>query len=70
MQDEPVDRPSYDGKVLAQSPAAGREVERGSRVTITVGRFDPDLNPDPDPGEEEPPPEQEGAANQSGGALG
>ena len=34
----------------------GREVERGRRVTITVGRFDPDLDPDPGDTTEEPPP--------------
>jgi serine/threonine-protein kinase len=73
VQDEPVTRPSDDGKVLGQSPAEGREVERGSRVTITVGRFEPDLDPDPepDPGDEETPPdEQEGASIQDGGSNG
>jgi eukaryotic-like serine/threonine-protein kinase len=73
VQDEPVDRPSEDGKVLGQAPRAGREVERGSRVTITVGRFDPALNPDPDPDpddEETPPDDQEGASGASGGASG
>jgi len=28
-----------DGKVQSQSPASGRKVKKGSRVTITVGRF-------------------------------
>jgi hypothetical protein len=32
--------------VLKQAPAAGK-AKKGSRVTITVGRFDPNLNPDP-----------------------
>jgi eukaryotic-like serine/threonine-protein kinase len=71
VQREPVDRPSDDDKVLSQAPAGGREVERGEEVTITVGRFEPDLDPDPQPGpgDEEPPPgEQEGAS--SGGAAG
>ena len=32
-----------------QEPAgsADKKVDRGSTVTITVGRFDPALNPDP-----------------------
>ncbi|HEV2815560.1 MAG TPA: PASTA domain-containing protein, partial [Solirubrobacteraceae bacterium] len=70
VQDEPVDRPSDDGKVLGQSPAAGREVERGSQVTITVGRFDPDLDPDPepDPGDEVPPPEDDDTTGGTPGA--
>ena len=70
---EPVDRPSDDEKVLSQAPGGGREVERGDAVTITVGRFDPELDPDPEPGPGDdgtPPEEQEGASNQTGGANG
>ena len=73
VQDKAVDKPSDDGKVLGQSPAAGREVERGSQVTITVGRFDPDLDPDPGGTTEEPPPddEQSGASGDgTGGSQG
>ena len=55
VTEEPVDRPSQDGKVLGQSPAGGGSVRSGSRVTITVGRFNPDLDPDPGGGEEDPP---------------
>jgi beta-lactam-binding protein with PASTA domain/predicted Ser/Thr protein kinase len=45
---EAVDTLAQDGKVLKQSPApAGGKVNRGSTVTITVGRFDPELNPEP-----------------------
>ncbi|HVF79150.1 MAG TPA: Stk1 family PASTA domain-containing Ser/Thr kinase [Solirubrobacteraceae bacterium] len=48
VEEEPVDSPDKDGIVQKQSPEPGGEdVERGSTVTITVGRFDPDLNPEP-----------------------
>jgi beta-lactam-binding protein with PASTA domain len=36
--DRPVRRASQLGVVLAQTPRAGRKVERGSTVTLTVGR--------------------------------
>jgi beta-lactam-binding protein with PASTA domain/predicted Ser/Thr protein kinase len=68
VEEEPVDRPSEDGRVLDQSPAAGREVRRGSRVTITVGAFDPDLDPDPGDTTEEPPAEEDPLDGASGGA--
>ena len=42
-----VDSRRDDGIVQEQSPAGGDEVERGSTVTITVGRFDADANPPP-----------------------
>ncbi len=45
---EDVDTLAQDGKVIKQSPAPdGGKVDRGSTVTITVGRFDPELNPEP-----------------------
>jgi serine/threonine-protein kinase len=47
VEDAPADSPDGDGVVQAQSPDAGAKVDRGSTVTITVGVFDPDLNPDP-----------------------
>jgi serine/threonine-protein kinase len=59
VQEEQVDRPSQDGEVLSQSPGEGEEVENGSTVTITVGRFEPDLDPDPGDTGETPPPEEE-----------
>jgi eukaryotic-like serine/threonine-protein kinase len=49
VRETPVDRPSQDGVVQRQSPSGGRRIERGRQVTITVGRFEPDLNPDPEP---------------------
>ena len=73
VQEEAVDRPSDDGKVLGQSPAAGRQVEKGAAVTITVGRFDPDLDPDPGDTGETPPPEDEDpieGASDTGGSNG
>jgi eukaryotic-like serine/threonine-protein kinase len=48
-----VDRPSQDGVVQSQSPGGGQRLERGQRVTIVVGRFEPDLDPDPGTGEDE-----------------
>ena len=47
VKDAPADSPDGDGVVQAQSPDPGSKVDRGSTVTITVGVFDPDLNPDP-----------------------
>ena len=45
---EDVDTLARDGKVLKQSPSPnGGKVDRGSTVTITVGRFDPELNTEP-----------------------
>ena len=43
---EEVETPEEDGVVIAQDPASGRR-PKGSRVTLTVGRFNPDLDPDP-----------------------
>jgi serine/threonine-protein kinase len=47
VKDVPVDTPDTDGIVQEQSPEASTKVDRGSTVTITVGVFDPALNPDP-----------------------
>jgi serine/threonine-protein kinase len=47
VRDEPVDGPDEDGTVLDQTPGPGEEADPGSRVTIVVGRFEPDLDPDP-----------------------
>jgi serine/threonine-protein kinase len=66
VEEEAVDSPSEDGEVLSQSPAGGREVRRGSTVTITVGRFDPDLDPEPEP---EPPPDEPPAGEGDGGGA-
>ena len=85
IEEKAVDSPSQDGVVLSQSPAAGRRLDPGRRVTITVGRFD-DSELDPEgPADEEgappttettPPPEQgqsggtNGTANATGGDAG
>ena len=50
---EPVGDERDDGRVIAQAPEAGGTAERDSRVTITVGAYDPALDPDQPP---EPPP--------------
>jgi serine/threonine-protein kinase len=43
-----VDNPDDDSVVSAQDPPAGEKRDKGSRVVITVGRFEPE-NLDPDP---------------------
>jgi serine/threonine-protein kinase len=67
VQEKAVERPSQDGKVLSQSPGSGREVERESQVTIVVGRFEPELDPDPGSTGEEPPPDDDGGGTSAGG---
>ena len=48
VEEVTVDELDQDGKVQEQSPdAGGDKVDRGSTVTISVGRFDPELNPEP-----------------------
>ncbi len=47
VEEVTVDTPQEDGLVAEQSPEGDAKVDRGSSVTITVGRFDPELNPDP-----------------------
>jgi serine/threonine-protein kinase len=49
LDPQDVDTPDQDGVVLEQKPGPGK-AKRGSRVTLTVGRFNPDLNPEPDTG--------------------
>jgi serine/threonine-protein kinase len=48
VDDVAVDSPDKDDVVQKQAPGSGDKVDRGSTVTITVGRFDPALNPEPD----------------------
>jgi len=45
-RDQEVDSPDQDDVVLAQEPRSGK-LKKGERVTITVGKFSPDLDPDP-----------------------
>ncbi|MFP5362485.1 MAG: Stk1 family PASTA domain-containing Ser/Thr kinase [Thermoleophilia bacterium] len=48
VEEEAVDSEDEDGVVQKQSPGPdGDRVERGSTVTITVGRFDPATTPPP-----------------------
>jgi beta-lactam-binding protein with PASTA domain len=48
VEEVAVGSPDEDGLVQKQSPAKGdKKVDRGSTVTITVGRFDPALDPEP-----------------------
>jgi serine/threonine-protein kinase len=46
---EEVDTPDDDDLVLAQDPSSGGNLAKGETVTITVGRFNPALDPDPQP---------------------
>jgi eukaryotic-like serine/threonine-protein kinase len=45
QQSRDVDSPEGDGVVIEQSPTAGK-AKKGSKVTIVVGKFNPDLNPE------------------------
>jgi beta-lactam-binding protein with PASTA domain/predicted Ser/Thr protein kinase len=49
QRERAVMTPDEDGVVLDQNPPAGEKRDRGSRVIVTVGRFEPE-NLDPDPG--------------------
>jgi beta-lactam-binding protein with PASTA domain len=46
QQSRDVSTPDGDGVVIEQSPTAGKKVKKGSKVTIVVGKFNPDLNPE------------------------
>ena len=45
-QTRDVDTPDGDGVVIEQSPTGGTKAKKGSKVTIVVGKFNPDLNPE------------------------
>ncbi len=45
QQTKDVNGPEGDGVVITQRPKGGGKAKRGSRVTITVGRFNPAPNP-------------------------
>jgi beta-lactam-binding protein with PASTA domain len=46
QQSRDVATPDGDGVVIEQSPTGGKKVKKGSKVTIVVGKFNPDLNPE------------------------
>jgi eukaryotic-like serine/threonine-protein kinase len=46
QQSKDVPTPDGDGVVLEQSPSGGKKAKKGSKVTIVVGKFNPDLNPE------------------------
>jgi serine/threonine-protein kinase len=48
-REQALDGPDGDGTVLETTPPAGEQRDKGSRVTIVVGQFEPE-NLDPDPG--------------------
>ena len=68
-RDKEVSSPDQDGTVLRQNPSAGRKVKRGSQVIVTIGRFNPDLNPGPGAGDETQtqPPADSGGTGTGGG---
>ncbi|HEX7299294.1 MAG TPA: Stk1 family PASTA domain-containing Ser/Thr kinase [Solirubrobacteraceae bacterium] len=45
-QTRDVDSPEGDGVVVEQDPPGGDKAKKGSTVTIVVGTFNPDLNPE------------------------
>jgi len=45
QQSRDIGTPDDDGAVIDQSPAGGTKVKKGSKVTIVVGKSNPDLNP-------------------------
>jgi eukaryotic-like serine/threonine-protein kinase len=45
-QEKDVDSPEGDGVVVEQDPAGGGKAKKGSTVTIVVGKFNPNLNPE------------------------
>jgi serine/threonine-protein kinase len=47
VEEVPVDTADQDGLVQKQSPAGDKKVDRGSTVTITIGRFQPAQPPVP-----------------------
>ena len=47
VEEQVVDSPREDGIVQEQSPGGGDKADRGSTVTIGVGRFEPALDPEP-----------------------
>jgi serine/threonine-protein kinase len=46
QQSRDVGTPDGDGVVIEQAPGAGEKAKKGSPVTIVVGKFNPDLNPE------------------------
>jgi serine/threonine-protein kinase len=42
VQDQTVLNPTQDGVVITQSPSAGQQVDKGSTVTLFVGRLSPE----------------------------
>jgi serine/threonine-protein kinase len=45
-QTKDVDSPEGDGVVIEQTPTGGTKAKKGSKVTIVVGKFNPNLNPE------------------------
>jgi eukaryotic-like serine/threonine-protein kinase len=45
-QSRDVPTPDGDGVVIEQTPPGGGKAKKGSKVTIVVGKFNPDLNPE------------------------
>ena len=49
VEDGTAETPAEDGIVLDQDPAPDSSLPKGSRVTITVGRFEPEVVPEDTP---------------------
>jgi beta-lactam-binding protein with PASTA domain len=52
VREETVETLDQDGIVISQNPAGGEQRQKGTRVTIVVGKFEPPLNPEPTPSPE------------------
>jgi eukaryotic-like serine/threonine-protein kinase len=48
-KEKDVDSPEGDGVVIEQSPTGGDKAKKGSPVTVVVGKFNPNLNPEGTP---------------------
>ncbi len=55
VEEGTAETPDEDGIVILQDPAPETPRPEGSRVTITVGRFEPELDPEPTPAPTETP---------------
>jgi serine/threonine-protein kinase len=49
VRDTPTGNADEDGVVITQNPAPGQQARPGSQVVLYVGRYDPELEPQPEP---------------------
>ena len=56
IRDTPTGNPDEEGIVISQTPPPGEQAEPGSRVTLFVGRFQQETQPETTPPPAPPPP--------------